>query len=435
MDLATSADSVAAFAQEVFDPTGWEVREVRRRGMRLDPPDSYWALFSVDIYKDGEERDLRVVCKGALNPDAWETLSAHLVRNGAGRPCDPIHSLGYPRLYQDTHHAYWFYPYDPAMPNLHAATDPLLMAGVLIGVESPDAVLHASRRIEVERVRYLPEIAAILRYTLDLPGAPSKIFGKVQPGNRGYRTFNVVSGLWRAAAKYPGFLTLPRPLGFIQELGLLLEEAVKGKPVGNNRLSTEFAMTGNAAAEALAVIHESGLECDVRIELEREIARLDRVAEQFTYVLPGGHFLLRDLIGHMRDRIRKTSEEEWRPTHGDMKYDQFIYHNETFTLLDFDYFALAENSYDLGKFCAYLVPSNPADWRESAAAEEIRLVFIRRYMELRPHATLQRFQVYEALQLALRAMAFMWAQQRGWERIAETFLVLAFERLKSRLPD
>jgi len=37
--------------------------------------------------------------------------------------------------------------------------------------------------------------------------------------------------------------------------------------------------------------------------------------------------------------------------------------------------------------------------------------------------------------LALRAMASMWAQQSGWERIAETFLVMAFERLKSRLPE
>jgi hypothetical protein len=55
-------------------------------------------------------------------------------------------------------------------------------------------------------------------------------------------------------------------------------------------------------------------------------------------------------------------------------------------------------------------------------------------MELRPQATLQSFPVYEALQLALRAMASMWAQQSGWERIAETFLVMAFERLKTRLP-
>ena len=136
----------------------------------------------------------------------------------------------------------------------------------------------------------------------------------------------------------------------------------------------------------------------------------------------------------MREAVRKTRAEDWLPTHGDLKYDQFMFHNDQFTLLDFDYFALAETSYDLGKFCAYLIPSNPMDWTESVAAEEARAEFIRRYRELRPLATLQRFGVYESLQLALRAMAFMWAQSRGWERIAETFLVLAFERLKSRLP-
>ena len=190
-----------------------------------------------------------------------------------------------------------------------------------------------------------------------------------------------------------------------------------------------------AAAEALAVIHESGVENDERIEIEREIARLDRVVEQFAYVLPQGHFLLKDLVTHMRERVRRTTEEEWLPTHGDLKYDQFVFHNDQYTLLDFDYFATAETSYDLGKFCAYLVPSTPKDWAESAAAEEIRLQFLRRYRELRPHATLQRFGLYESLQLALRAMAFMWSQTRGWERIAETFLVLAYERLKSRLPD
>jgi len=29
----------------------------------------------------------------------------------------------------------------------------------------------------------------------------------------------------------------------------------------------------------------------------------------------------------------------------------------------------------------------------------------------------------------------VWAQVPGWERMAETFLVLAFERLKSRFPE
>jgi len=400
------------------------------------PPDWYWAQFDIIINKEEEERRLRLVAKGALNPDAWSRLSERLTLSAAGRPCDPVNDIGYPRLFPESQHAYWFYPFDPSMPNLPSASDPIRMTGVLMGLEGQTAeILAASRRLRIDRVRYMPEIGAILHYEMSTPAAKLNLYGKVQPGNRGLRTYRIVQGLWDAARKYPGFLNLPRPLGFVEDLGLLLEERVRGRSVSGNRTSADFLLTGNAAAEALAVIHESGIEVDGQITIENELARLDRVAEQFKYILPSGHFLLLDLLSHMRDRVRKTSDEEWLPTHGDMKYDQFIHHNGEMTLLDFDYFAVAETSYDLGKFCAYLVPSAPKDWTHSVAAEETRLAFLNRYRELRPQATLQRFGVYEALQLALRAMAFMWSQSSGWERIAETFLVLAFERLKSRLPE
>jgi len=434
MQSATDLDAVAGFVDDVLAGTGWKRRRVRARSSRLEPPDSYWSVFSVDINKEDEKRNLRLVAKGALNPAAWERLSGRLLRHGAGRSCDPVNGVGYPRLFPDTQHAYWFYPFDPTMPRLPDANDPLHMSSVLLGFEDIDHAAAASRFIDIERIRYLPEVGAIMRYTLDAGGAPSTIFGKMQPGGRGRRTYQVVSSLWEASKQHPGLLNLTRPLGFIDEMGLLLEEGVRGRPVSGNRESTEFQHMSVAAAEATAVIHESGLESDEDIRIEDELARLDRVAEQFKFVLPAGHFLLTDLITHMRERVRKTDEEQRLPTHGDMKYDQFMFHNDHFTLLDFDYFATAETSYDLGKFCAYAVASMPDDWRQSVAAEEARLAFIRRYRELRPQATLQRFGVYEALQFALRAMSLMWAQTPGWEHTAEAFLVLGFERLKSRLP-
>jgi hypothetical protein len=436
MEEATNKASVTAFVEELLTGTGWELQAVRRRSSRFEPPDWYWTQFEITVNKEEDARKLRLVAKGALNPAAWDGLSERLVRHGAGRPCEPIDGLGFPRLFPETRHAYWFYPFDPTMPRLPSAADPERMAAVLLGFnEHPRGTLSAQAdRLNVERVRYVPEVGAILRYTMDTPAAKLDIYGKVQPGNRGLRTYRIVSALWETAKQYPGFLNLPRPLGFVDEFGLLLEERVRGRPVGGNRMSAEFMLSGNAAAEALAVIHESGLETDGQIGIENEIARLDRVAEQFKYVLPVGHFLLTDLITHMRDRVRKTSEEDLLPTHGDMKYDQFMHHNGEMTLLDFDYFATAETSYDLGKFCAYTTPSAPRSWQDTVAAEDARVLFLKRYMELRPEATLQRFGVYEALQLALRAMAFMWAKSPGWERIAESFLVMAFERLKSRLP-
>jgi hypothetical protein len=436
MEEATDKASVTDFAEELLSGTGWELQGVRRRSSRLEPPDWYWTQFDITINKEEEERRLRLVAKGALNPAAWERLSERLTRHGAGRECDPINGLGYPRLFPESQHAYWFYPFDPTMHSLPSATDPVRMAGVLLGLQGESAeTLAASRRLQIDRVRYVPEVGAILHYTMDTPAAKLNVYGKVQPGNRGLRTYRIVEGLWEASKRYPGFLNLPRPLGFVEDVGLLLEERVRGRPVGGNRMSAEFKLAGTAAAEALAVIHESGLETEERITIENELARLDRVAEQFKYVLPMGHFMLLDLIAHMRDRVRKTVEEEWLPTHGDMKYDQFMHHNGEMTLLDFDYFATAETSYDLGKFCAYTIPSSPKSWQESVVAEETRIRFLKRYMELRPGATLQRFGVYEALQFALRAMAFMWAQSSGWERIAETMLVMGFERLKSRLPE
>lgn len=435
MQVATGDESVVSFVEETLAGTGWEIDEIRHRVDRVDPPNGYWSLFAVDIHKDEEKRSLRLVARGALNSDAWESLSERLLRHGAGRRCDPIDGIGYPKLFPDTWHAYWYYPYDPSMPGLPEANDPVRMATVLFGLDDPDAALRASRSIDIERVRYLPEVGAILRYNIDVQGVPMTIFGKVQPGRRGLRTTRIVEGLWRAASSYPGYISLPRPLGYYEELGMLVEEGVRGKPIAGRRTRAEFDSLPEAAADALAVIHEARVECDERITIEAELERLDSVAEKMAYVHPEGHFLLRDLIVHMRERVQKTPEEEMLPTHGDLKYDQFMFHNGTYTLLDFDYYAAAETSYDLGKFCANLLPSRPRDWRESVAAEEARVRFIRRYRELRPHATLQRFQVYEALQFALRAMVAMWMQKGGWHRTSEVYLVMAFERLKSRLPD
>ena len=434
MDVATGKESVASFVEDVLAGTGWQIDAVRPHSNRMEPPESYWSDFNVDISnEDGEKRTLRLVTKGALNPEAWKKLSHRLTQSGAGNTCDPINGVGYPRLFPETQHAYWFYPFDPSMPNLPVAADPTRMAALLLGLDDQDTPL-SGKRVEVERVRYVPEVGAILRYTMRPGGVPIEIYGKVQPGLRGLRTFRVVEELWRVAAHYPDYLNLPRPLGYVEQLNMLLEEGIRGKPVSARRQSTQFALLAEAAADAVAVIHESRVENDLKIDLELELARLDHVVGQFAYVHPSAHFMLKELLIHVRDRVRKTAEEDILPTHGDLKYDQFVFHNGRFTLLDFDYYALAETSYDLGKFCAYLVPSRPKDWRDSVAVEEARTRFLRRYVELRPNATLQRLGVYEATQFALRAMAFMWSQVDGWEDLAEIYLVLGFERLNSRLP-
>jgi hypothetical protein len=284
----------------------------------------------------------------------------------------------------------------------------------------------------VERLRYVPEISALLRYQWD--GA-KPVYGKVQPGDAGARTYKTMRRVAGLAAASDGRLTTIEPIGYVPEVGLLLQEAADGEPIGSDRTKAEFGGVAAAAAEALTVIHASNLRPRATITVEAELERLAEAAQQFVYVHPRGHVLFRDLVTHIRETVRNTHEEDWVPTHGDMKYDQFVCRDGRYTLLDFDDFALSETSYDLGKFCAYATPSRPLSWEDSVAAESARERFLSRYRELRPDATLDRFQIYEAINLGVRAMTLMWMRNSEWELAADTFLVLAMERLKSRLPD
>src|SRR5579859_8119176 len=383
MQEATSTAAVTDFAREVMAGSGWEVARVRRRFSRLEPPHAYWVVFEATVRKDEEERKLRLVARGAFDTGSWSHLKERLEREGGGRPCDPIGYIGYLHIVVYLQLAYWFYPFDLALPGLPWAADAKTMWGVL-----SDLTGRRIDRLHVDRIRYVPEISAILRYDLDEPGGvTSSIYGKVQPGERGLRTYRIEEALWQRALESDGLLKIAKPEAFVPEYGMLLEGAAPGTPVKGDRESPEFFGVGPAAAEALAVIHESGLEADERVELDAELNRLDSVTEQFAYVDPKAHLLLCELVLHLRDRIGKTYEEEMLPTHADMKYDQFLHEDGRYTLIDFDYFAMAETSYDLAKFCAYAIPSAPGGWEDSVAAEAVRNAFLRRYRELRPHAT------------------------------------------------
>ena len=437
MEEATSPEAVAEFAERKLAGTGWQLTRTRKRATRLEPPQAYWVIYELTINKDEEERKLRLVARGAFDSAAWENLREQLLRHGHGWPCDPIGSVGYPEILEDLQLAYWFYPFDLAMPALPRAADARTMWDVLGGLDGvTEHGLAEVDTLHVERIRYTPEISAILRY--DFQSArrgDASVYGKVQPGRRGLRTYRIEEALWNASVESGGLLRMPRPIGFIADLGMLVEAAAPGEPVTGNRNSAEFLGSAPAAAEALSVIHESGVVPDERIHIESELERLEGVAEQFLYVQPKAHLLLSELLRHLWERVERTYEEEIVPTHADMKYDQFVHEDGRYTLIDFDYFALAETSYDLAKYCGYAIPSAPLDWEDSVAAESARRTFIRRYLELRPHATLDRFQIYEAIILGLRAMTMMWTQHRGWEQAAEVFLVMAQERLNSRLPD
>src|SRR6266705_484331 len=112
MEDATSIEAVTAFVGDVLSGSGWQLDRVRQRSSRLDPP-NYWTLFEVSVRKDEATRSLRMVAAGAFDAVAWERLQHRLEKSSGGRACDPLNGVGYPQLFPESQHAYWFYPYDP----------------------------------------------------------------------------------------------------------------------------------------------------------------------------------------------------------------------------------------------------------------------------------------------------------------------------------
>ena len=457
---ATNTAAVTDYLETAVLPgTGWELIEARRRYVRLEPPETYWAMYRVRLGRgepslppDGEapvsdsraegqyaeERELSLVTRASFKPEAWAGYAERVSRLYGDRDGGPLNGLAAPRLFHDSQHVIWFFPVDPALPTLPAASDPSRVLRLFRSVKRD--LLHVPARIravDVRLAKYVPEINSIFEYTIHTQptAAGKRVFGKVQVGERGRRTWEVMNHLWQAARRSRDRLSITRPIGYYPALALYLEEAAEGQVVGGDRTAEVFQRMAVKAAEACATIQESGIEADSRYRIEDELARLDEVLEQFALVHPSGHFLLRELLVHVRSKLARTSEEDLLPCHGDLKYDQFIVGPDgELRLIDFDYFTLAETSADLARFCSYVFPSMPLGWEQSVAAEAARKAFLDRYREIRPEATLQRFQLYEAVMLALRAMTAMWSQQRGWEGAIEALLVIAMERLNSRLP-
>jgi aminoglycoside phosphotransferase (APT) family kinase protein len=432
---ATGSDAVRAFVDEqVLPGSGLHVESISRRSVRLNPPDAYWAVYRIRLTGD---KELRLVARAAFDAGSWHDYHDRVLAQYAGRKCDPLQDLGYPVVFEETQHAFWFYPFDPVMASLADAANPRRVLRFLR--DNKQRVLEREAGIatvDVQQVRYVPEVSALLRFDVatDPVGASRSLYGKVMRADLALKNERIMTELWRVSQASNGRLAVPRPLGFYPKLQLHLQSAAVGEQVSGDRLGAGFLEGALAAADALAVIHDSGIEADLELSLEAELARLDPVVEQFTLVHPNGHRLLRQLLEHIRNQAARTEEEERLSTHGDLKYDQLIRGDDGYRLVDFEEFGVGETSWDLAKFCAHAIPSAPQSWEESSAAEEARSAFVARYLENRPEATVGRFPVYEATHLANRAMVLMWSQSGSWRDAADNLMILAMDRLKESPP-
>ncbi len=412
-----------------------QVKKVRSKsGRRFEAPRILWNVYEATLEMPGGVEAHPIFWTKAYFNDAecenYRVRNSRLLESQNGNPLDP---LGYARFFPDLNMFMFFFPTDPVFPRLgkvstSESVEPLLadhFKKLRPGVQV--------QSITTTLVKYLPEISCILRYEAEIgEERPLTIYGKVQHSRRGQTTYNVMKALWDLPARAKGDLVLAEPLAYYPHDALLLQSEVPGEEVKGDRHSEIFMRQCEAAGRVIAQIHASGIDVGEPHTVDVEIDRIYKRLEEFKLSAPRVYMLLRDLLKQITAKAQKLPPEAPVPSHGDYKYNQFLFDGEKYGLIDVEYFVQAEPSFDLGKYCGHLWPASPKDWSDTAQAREARRIFLDAYLAVRPEYDGRRFALYEALSLATRALVVTWSQGRNASYMAETLTALGYEQLKTR---
>jgi aminoglycoside phosphotransferase (APT) family kinase protein len=411
------------------------VKKVRSKsGRRFEPPRVLWNVYEAELELPGGVELRPLFWTKALFNDAdcedYRLRIARLLDSHNGNPLDPH---GYARFFADLNLFLFFFPTDPVFPRLRKVTTSALVEPLLVEhfkKMQPDASIQS---ITATRVKYLPEISCIVRYEAAIGmERPLMIYGKVQHSQRGATTYEVMKALWDLPARASGELVLAEPLAYYPDDALLLQSALPGEEVAGDRHSEVFLGQCQVAGRMIGHIHASRIAVGEPHTVDVEIDRIYRRLEEFKLSAPRAYMLIRGLLKQITAKGQKLPPEAPVPSHGDYKYNQFLFDGQRYGMIDVEYFVQAEPSFDLGKYCGHLWPASPKDWSDTAQAREARRIFLDAYLAVRPEYDGRRFAIYEALSLATRALVVTWSQSRDAAYMAETLTALAYEQLKMR---
>ncbi|MDQ6884898.1 MAG: phosphotransferase [Candidatus Dormibacteraeota bacterium] len=427
----------AMLAEQVLGPvlSSVQVKKVRTKtGRRFEAPRILWNVYEAELeMPGGVEAKQLFWTKAYFNDEDCEDYRSRigrLLQSQNGNPLDP---QGFARFFPELNMFMFFFPTDPVFPKLGkvsatASVQPLLLdhfKKMRPGVEI--------QSVTASLVKYLPEISCILRYEAEVgEERPLTLYGKVQHSRRGAMTYQVMKALWDLPARANGDLVLAEPLAYYPNDSLLLQSEIPGDEVKGDRHSEVFLRQCEVAGRMIGHIHASGIDVGEPHTVDVEIDRIYKRLEEFKLSAPRVYMLLRDLLKQITAKAQKLPPEAPVPSHGDYKYNQFLFDGQNYGMIDVEYFVQAEPSFDLGKYCGHLWPASPKDWSDTAQAREARRIFLDAYLAVRPEYDGRRFAIYEALSLATRALVVTWSQGRNAAYMAETLTALGYEQLKMR---
>jgi hypothetical protein len=285
------------------------------------------------------------------------------------------------------------------LSGLPAVLDTATMRRALGPIMSPRGAATDVGVLSAELVDFKFDKRALIAYELEMRDETQLVLGKhFADLSHARRVYKVLAALYATTDNSSSRWSVPRPLGWLPEHGLVLYVPVGGRFL-DEELPGNAARSMGLAAECLAELHSTEMALDRSLDVAREALSITTwaavVADAFPDLAPKARGLDRELV-RLGGAIAFGSGV---PIHKDVHYRHMVV-GEKLILLDLDEMRLGDPSFDVAHFCAHL---HLLAVRRDMSAEELERPFLEAYARHRPWATDERFGfffAYTCLKLA-----------------------------------
>ena len=248
------------------------------------------------------------------------------------------------------------FPNDPKLPHLPEVMDPVRVrrhlpyAALPAGFDSPEQI----RDIEIDIVRYKPEVRCTTRYHLRgtaVGDSPSlTIYGKTFGHSRAPEILRRIESVrTRGDADSSGFI-VPRPLGCAGEVKTVWQAALSGASLAGIVDARNCDRYLRGAAQGLARLHRSELEGLPPTTLADRLGAVRVETAEIADAFPRLRTRVTAIVARLEADALDLRPCRDRLIHGDFLLKQLVVHGDRLGVFDFDNFSIGDSIQDLANF-------------------------------------------------------------------------------------
>lgn len=197
---------------------------------------------------------------------------------------------------------------------------------------------------------------AVIRYelTTDQGAGPHLLFGKLYANHqRAQQVHQAMTWLWQEVFQQTREVGVPRPLGLLSTLEMVVYIPVEGQFLSEFLTQEEADHWMALTATWLACLHQQSLPLAKQFDLSNELANLQLWARQIGQSYPTLFISANHLVTFLQQETPQLTFQAQAPIHKDFHY-QHVLVNGRLTVIDFDEMRLGDPNFDLAHFCANL---------------------------------------------------------------------------------